>query len=64
MIPKNVSKIYEIDKLRYRTKNKQTSAADPDPGSGMGKKTGSGSGMKNPDHITESLKTINIFWLK
>jgi hypothetical protein len=30
-----------------------------DPGSGMGKKSGSGSaGMNNPDHISESLKTI------
>jgi hypothetical protein len=29
------------------------------PGSGIqdGKKTGSGSGMKNPDHISESLET-------
>jgi hypothetical protein len=24
----------------------------------MGKKSGSGSGMNNPDHISESLKTI------
>jgi hypothetical protein len=28
----------------------------------MGKKSGSGSGMNNPDHISESLKTI--FWVK
>jgi hypothetical protein len=28
----------------------------------MGKKLGSGSGMNNPDHISESLKTI--FWVK
>jgi hypothetical protein len=28
------------------------------PGSGMGQKSGSGSGMNNPDHISESLKTI------
>jgi hypothetical protein len=27
-----------------------------------GNKTGSGSGMKNPDHISESLETI--FWVK
>jgi hypothetical protein len=27
------------------------------PGSGMGKKSGSGSGLKNPDHISESLET-------
>jgi hypothetical protein len=33
-----------------------------DPESGMGKKSGSGSGMKNPDHISESLKTI--YWVK
>jgi hypothetical protein len=33
-----------------------------DPGYGMGKKSGSGSGMNNPDHISESLKTI--FWVK
>ncbi len=32
------------------------------PGSGMGKKSGSGNGMNNPDHISESLKTI--FWVK
>ncbi len=32
------------------------------PGSGMGKKSGSGSTMNNPDHISESLKTI--FWVK
>ncbi len=48
------------------------SVADPDlgsgafltPGSGMGKKSGSGSGsgMNNPDHISESLRTI--FWVK
>ncbi len=31
------------------------------PGSGMGKNPVSGSGMNNPDHISESLKTI--FWL-
>jgi hypothetical protein len=30
------------------------------PESGMGKK--SGSGLNNPDHISESLKTI--FWVK
>jgi hypothetical protein len=28
----------------------------------MGKKSGSGSGMNNPDHSSESLKTI--FWVK
>jgi hypothetical protein len=28
----------------------------------MGKKSGSGSGIKNPDHISESLETI--FWVK
>jgi hypothetical protein len=28
----------------------------------MGKKSGSGSGMNNPDHVSESLKTI--FWVK
>jgi hypothetical protein len=28
----------------------------------MGKKSGSGSGMKNPDHISESLKIY--FWVK
>jgi hypothetical protein len=28
------------------------------PKSGMGKKSGSGSGMNNPDHISESLKSI------
>jgi hypothetical protein len=28
----------------------------------MAKKSGSGSGMNNPDHISESLKTI--FWVK
>jgi hypothetical protein len=28
----------------------------------MGKKSGSVSGMNNPDHISESLKTI--FWVK
>jgi hypothetical protein len=28
------------------------------PGSGMKKKSGSGSGINNPDHISESLKTI------
>jgi hypothetical protein len=28
----------------------------------MGKKSGSGSGINNPDHISESLKTI--FWVK
>jgi hypothetical protein len=28
----------------------------------MGKKSGCGSGMKKPDHISESLKTI--FWVK
>ncbi len=47
-----------------------SSVADPDPGSGafltpgsgMAKKSGSGSGMNNPDHISESLKTI--FWVK
>ncbi len=33
-----------------------------DPGYGMGKESGSGSGMNNPDHISESLKTI--FWVK
>ncbi len=33
-----------------------------DPGSGMGKNPGSGSGMNNPDHISDSLKTI--FWFK
>jgi hypothetical protein len=33
-----------------------SSVADPGSGSGMGKK--SGSGMNNPDHISESLKTI------
>jgi hypothetical protein len=44
------------------------SVADPGsdafltPGSGMGKKSGSGSGRNNPDHISESLKTI--FWVK
>ena len=34
------------------------SGASLTPGSGMGKKSGSGSGygMKNPDHISESLK--------
>jgi hypothetical protein len=32
------------------------------PGSGMGKQSGSGSGMNNPDHISESSKTI--FWIK
>jgi hypothetical protein len=32
------------------------------PGSGMGKKSRSGSGMNNPDHISESLKTI--VWVK
>jgi hypothetical protein len=31
-------------------------------GPGMGKKSRSGSGMNNPDHISESLKTI--FWFK
>jgi hypothetical protein len=36
-----------------------SSVADPGSGSGMGKK--SGSGMNNPDHISESLKTI--FWV-
>jgi hypothetical protein len=43
-----------------------TSVVDPDPGSGafltpesgMGKKSGSRSGMKKPDHICESLKSI------
>jgi hypothetical protein len=47
-----------------------SSVADPDsgsgafltPGSGIGKKLGSGSGMTNPDHISESLRTI--FWIK
>ncbi len=40
----------------------ETSVADPDLGFGMGKKSGSGSGMKNTDHISESLETI--FWVK
>jgi hypothetical protein len=43
-----------------------TSFADPNlesdafltPRSGMGKKSGSGSGMNNPDHISDSFKTI------
>ncbi len=38
------------------------SVADPDLGSRIGKKSGSGSGMNNPDHISESQKTI--FWVK
>ncbi len=33
-----------------------------DPGSVMGKKLVSESGMNNPDHSSESLKTI--FWVK
>jgi hypothetical protein len=37
------------------------SVADPDPGSGMGKQSGSRSGMRNPDHISESLTTK--FWV-
>jgi hypothetical protein len=32
------------------------------PGSEMGKKSGSGSGIKNPNHISESIETI--FWVK
>jgi hypothetical protein len=35
-----------------------------DPGSGIGKKTGSGSGMNNPDHISESLETNFLGWVK
>ncbi len=47
-----------------------SSVADPGSGAfltpwiryyGMGKKSGLGSGMNNPDHISESLKTI--FWV-
>jgi hypothetical protein len=49
-----------------------TSVADPNPRSGAfliqdrgwvkNQHPGSGSGMKNPDHISESLETI--FWVK
>ncbi len=48
--------------------NQFTSVVDPGsgavltPGSGMGKNSGSGSGIKNLDHIAESLETI--FWVK
>ncbi len=53
----------------YRSPLIDSSVEDPDPGSpgailtpdsGMGKKSGSGSGMNNPDHISESLETINF----
>jgi hypothetical protein len=45
-----------------RIRDPPGSAAVLTLGSWMGKISVSGSGMKNPDHISESLKTI--FWVK
>jgi len=60
---------YGSEALTTEVYKYSSSVADPNPGSGdffpfseMGKKSRSGSGMNNPDHISESLKTI--VWVK